>query len=75
MAELDIYGRSFERPDTTGMMFPVQCIRCGNVHDKANVTVISRYTDCSVWECPGCHTHVDDRPVGWGGSVKRLDRG
>ena len=60
--------------DVRGMFAPVQCVRCGNVHDSGPVEVIARYSDCSVWKCPGCGSQVDDRPVGWGGSVYQLDR-
>ena len=45
-----------------------RCKWCGLVHDIGPVTVVARYTDCSVWLCPGCGTQIDDRPAGWGGS-------
>jgi hypothetical protein len=60
------YGRLMRRNDVTGMSFPVRCTRCGHVYDLGKVTVTGRYTDCSVWKCPGCGITVDDRPVGWG---------
>jgi hypothetical protein len=60
--------------DTAGMMFPVECTRCGHVHDAAKVKTVARYADCTVWACPGCGSHIDDRPIGWGGSARRLNR-
>lgn len=54
------------------MRYPMQCRRCGNVHDGATVTIVQRYTDCSVWRCPGCGTLIDDRPAAWGGSAERV---
>ena len=35
---------------------------CGHVFDKGYVMVISRYADCSTFNCPGCGAHIDDRP-------------
>jgi hypothetical protein len=54
------------RADVTGMRSPVRCTKCSHVYDVSNVTVITRYADCSVWKCPGCRCTVDDRPLGWG---------
>jgi hypothetical protein len=54
------------RRDVSGMRFPVRCTKCSRVYDLAKVTVVARYTDCSVWKCPGCGCTVDDRPPGWG---------
>ncbi len=48
------------------MTSPVQCTRCGHVYDLGKITEYGRYTDCTVWKCPGCRITVDDRPVGWG---------
>ena len=56
----------FRQADVSGMRFPVRCTKCSRVYDLAKVTVIGRYTDCSVWKCPGCRCTVDDRPPGWG---------
>lgn len=50
------------------MTAPGRCARCSHVHDKAAVTVLGTYSDCSVWACPSCGAMIDDRPVGWGGS-------
>jgi hypothetical protein len=55
------------------MHYPMQCKWCGHVHDTGKVTVIARYTDCSVWKCPRCGVTLDDRPAGWGGAYK-VDR-
>src|SRR5215217_7243860 len=60
--------------DVSAMFAPVQCKRCGCVHDSGPVEVIARYADCSVWKCPGCGVAVDDRPPRWGGGVYKLDR-
>ena len=61
--------------DTSTMLAPVECARCGHVHDAGHVEVVARYQDCSVWKCPGCGASIDDRPVGWGGgSAWKLDR-
>lgn len=64
----DAWGMPEPRVDTTGMFYPVRCLRCRHVHDGGKVEVIARYADCSVWECPGCGSQIDDRPKGWGGS-------
>lgn len=66
----DIYGRWENRvaPEAiAGMMFPVRCTHCDHVYDLASVTVLQRYADCSVWQCPGsCRLQVDDRgETGW----------
>lgn len=55
------------------MTFPMQCLRCGHVHDASKVKVIGRYTDCSTWRCPQCDSLIDDRPEAWGGSARRVD--
>lgn len=68
--KFDIHGRLL--PDTTGMMFPVQHVLCGNIHDSADVKIISRWADCDIWECPNCGRQCDNRPIGWGGNVRKL---
>lgn len=60
------------RPAPVAMTYAMRCLHCGHVHDAANVTVVQRYTDCSVWRCPGCDVLIDDRPRGWGGSAERF---
>jgi hypothetical protein len=60
------YGWGLPQPDIAGMSSPARCTRCGRVYDLGKVTITARYTDCSVWKCPGCGITVDDRPVGWG---------
>jgi hypothetical protein len=55
-----------KRQAIDSMRFPAQCTKCTRIYDLGNVTVIARYTDCSVWKCPGCGITVDDRPPGWG---------
>lgn len=59
--------------DTSGMVYPMQCLRCYHVHDAGKVEVVQRYTDCSVWRCPNCSSLIDDRPRGWGGSAVKYD--
>lgn len=54
------------------MRFPAECLHCRNVHDLAAVTVVDRYSDCSTWVSPCCRRLVDDRPIGWGGGIRRL---
>ena len=68
---IDAYGFAWEAPPA-GMLAPVRCNRCGHIHDAGQVTVTARYADCSVWNCPGCGTRVDDRT--WGGGVRKWDR-
>jgi len=41
------------------MIAPVRCV-CGRIYDSANVEVIARYVDCSVWKAPCCGRQVDD---------------
>jgi len=56
--------------DVSGMTYPVRCCHCSRVYDLGSVHVVQRYTDCSVWQCPGCKLQVDDRcDSGWGGRV------
>lgn len=55
--------------DTSGMSYPVRCRWCEQIHDAAKVTVLQRYMDCSVWQCPNCGQKVDDRPEAAGGSA------
>lgn len=61
--------------DTTDMRMPVRCLRCGGIYDAANVHVIARYADCSVWNAPCCGAQVDDRPPRWGGGIEELRKG
>jgi hypothetical protein len=58
--------------DTSGMSYPMRCLRCMHIHDTAKVTVVQRYSDCSTWRCPNCKALIDDRPRGWGGSAERI---
>ena len=39
----------------------VQCSWCHSTYDLTRVTVIARYSDCTVFESPCCHRQVDDR--------------
>lgn len=59
---LDINGYDIELPpDFDEMTYPVRCGRCRSVYDVANVDVLQRYSDCSVWNAPCCGAQVDDR--------------
>jgi hypothetical protein len=60
------YGYSRDIPDTEGMTFPVRCRHCSRVYDLGKVEVVARYTDCSMWHCPGCKILADDRKPPWG---------
>lgn len=40
----------------------VRHTRCGHTFDRGYVTVVARYADCSVFNCPGCGALIDDRP-------------
>jgi hypothetical protein len=52
--------------DPMPMISPVRCTHCRHVYDLAAVSVVARYADCSVWQCPGCKLQVDDRgDTGW----------
>lgn len=68
----DNYGRLIVEADTTGMMFPVRCRHCNHVYDVGAVRVKQRYSDCDVWDCPGCHAEVDNRPLS--GDIEDLYR-
>lgn len=72
--EFDINGMPRSVVDVAGMLAPVRCRSCGTVYDSANVEVIARYADCDRWKQPCCSAIGDNRPVGWGGTVDRLDR-
>lgn len=60
--------------DVTGMTSPHLCTRCNQPHDAGQLTGWHRYLDCTAWQCPGCGSLIDDRPVAWGGSAIPLDR-
>lgn len=66
----DIYGRPQVGEDTSGMLAPARCLRCGHVHDASKVEPTARYADCTVWRCPRCKAQIDDRAGGWGGSER-----
>lgn len=71
MYTMDLYGRILHiKSDIEEMDHPMRCTRCGLTHDAAKVTVVQRYSDCSVWKCPGCKALIDDRPGGYGGAVR-----
>lgn len=65
---------SQSRRDPAGWLAPGQCTRCRHVFDSGPVEVVARYADCTVFKCPGCGASIDDRPIGWGGSFKKLTR-
>ena len=54
------------------MISPVRCTHCGNVYDLCDVEPIGRFADCTTFESPCCHKHVDDRT--WKGipDIKKL---
>jgi hypothetical protein len=55
------------------MISPVLCLRCGETYDLANVEVVARYADCTMFKTPCCGRTVDDRT--WVGSpaIRKLD--
>jgi phage FluMu protein Com len=64
--DTDIYGWPVPYHDVSGMTQPCRCTHCGRVYDLGKVTIVQRYLDCSVWQCPGCKLQVDDRgETGW----------
>ena len=66
--DYDIFGYRWQldRAQVAGMSQPCRCTHCNRVYDLGTVTVVQRYTDCSVWQCPGCKLQVDDRgETGW----------
>jgi len=71
MIDFDKFGQPLQ--STAGMHFPYECTRCGHIHDVGKVIVV-RYADCTVWECPRCKSPIDDRPIGWGGSARKVER-
>jgi hypothetical protein len=70
---VDEFGRMTDAARLGDMLDPMRCMRCRQVFDGGHVEVVARYTDCDVFKCPKCGATVDNRPVGWGGSVERLD--
>lgn len=66
---MDMWGIPSSPIDVAEMVSPYKCARCDNVHDAGAVEVVGRYSDCSLWKCPGCGATIDDRPIGWGGSA------
>lgn len=61
MFEYDKYGIGRLQVSTQGMIWPVRCLHCDTVYDGADVEVLARYADCSVWKSPCCNRRVDDR--------------
>jgi hypothetical protein len=47
--------------DTTGMITPVLCRRCGEVYDLTRVEVTVRSPDCTLFVTPCCGVKADDR--------------
>lgn len=73
IVSVDKYGLIIEYPsDVLEMTSPYRCLRCDKVHDVANVEVVGRYSDCTMWKCPNCGKTIDDRPIGWGGSAVKV---
>jgi rubredoxin len=60
---------SVERRES--MLMPMQCTSCRLIFDAGKVEVTARYSDCSVWKCPGCGRTHDDRPSWSGGAGVR----
>ena len=73
---LEQFGRDRRLPDVSGMTSPVRCTSCDHVYDLGAITDYGRYTDCTVWKCPGCKITVSDRPHAWGHDhhFEELDR-
>jgi cytosine/adenosine deaminase-related metal-dependent hydrolase len=71
---VDIYGTTLARraEEVALMREPTVCLHCYTIHDVALITMVQRYSDCSVWACPTCHTLIDDRPRAWGGKAVAL---
>lgn len=70
MLFIDQYGVPREVPGfVAGMMAPVRCKFCMQVHDSAKVEVLQRYSDCSIWKCPNCGSRIDDRPQPLGSAI------
>lgn len=55
------------------MLWPALCRHCRHLHDAGRAPTVQRYSDCSVWRCPGCRTLIDDRPFALGGSLTGED--
>lgn len=72
--EGDPMGIFRPRPDVSGMTYPVRHTTCGKVHDAAKAEVLERYSDCTRWRCPLCKGICDDRAIGWGGNIEKLER-
>lgn len=67
VTHFDIPSEVAAEVDSASMFSPARCLTCRLVFDLGHVTVTQRYLDCSVWRCPGCGTHHDDRPGRWPG--------
>ncbi len=68
------FGTLYPRVDVSSMFAPVKCRSCGTVYDSGPVEVVARYSDCTIWKQPCCSVLGDDRPIGWGGTVYKLDK-
>jgi len=58
--------------NTDGMLAPVRCTHCNKAYDLTSVKPLARFADCTTFESPCCHKHVDDRT--WKGmpDIERL---
>ena len=54
---------TIEKPNTDGMLCPVECPRCGKVFDLCDVKSEARYADCDTFTTPCCQFPTDTRKV------------
>ena len=52
-----------DKPDTSGMLCPVECPRCGRVFDLCDVKSEARYADCDTFKTPCCGFDTDTRNI------------
>jgi hypothetical protein len=62
------------QPDISEMTTPARCAWCWRVYDLGRVTVLSRYSDCSIWRSPCCGRLVDDRRWGSRSDYTEIDK-
>lgn len=56
------------------MISPVRCTHCGKKYDLADVKIVARYADCTVFKSPCCDRTVDDREWKSLPDIERVER-
>ena len=70
--DMDMNGIVPRQYETTGMLSPVLCLRCGKVYDLCGVKATARYSDATLFTTPCCGVKTDDREFVSSPSFRKL---